>query len=156
MFRTNSRRWLFAAVVLAAATVATSLGLDANPSPPHMFVATAHTSGCGASPATILGAGTEPTDKFTFYRDRALRLRVCSPSLLSFDANGTQVSGTFARVLVTEGSTTVVETPVDKERRFSVALRPGAWVLVTFPNDAYMPPQDRNLQISGLRVSPVN
>lgn len=130
------------------------LVLDRLPLPPRAVTLQVPSTDCETSPPTVLGKSTTTGTAITFKTNGALRLRVCTASVMSFDARGTEAAGNYARLVVAEGGRTVIDTAVAAKQHFSIAAKPGTWVVLAFPNDLYRPPQDRNLYISKFHIVP--
>ena len=89
-----------------------------------------------------------------FWSSGLLRLQVCGPGTLHFTASGTPALGEDALLTVALGTQPLLETRVRQGRSFSLRVGGPGWLSFGFPNDAYRPPEDRNLFLRGLRFIP--
>lgn len=83
-----------------------------------------------------------------------VRLAVCTPGTLRFTARGSALGGHGAYLVVSSGAINLWEGEVLEEAVFELPVREPGWLALAFVNDAYAPPEDRNLWISDLTFVP--
>ena len=106
---------------------------------------------CVATDAELVtSSGQLQGGAVALYAGGFVRVRVCAPGRLSFVARGSLVDGRGPYLVVAWGDRPLFATEVREPRRVVLEVPGPGWLLLAFLNDAYRPPEDRNLWISGL------
>ncbi|GAA6754883.1 hypothetical protein QT17_08920 [Thermus sp. 2.9] len=84
----------------------------------------------------------------------AVELSLCRPATLVLDLEGTPARGKGPHTLVVEGDRVLWEGEVLGKKTLRVKISGRGVVVLAFTDDLYLPPQDRNLFLRGLRVEP--
>ena len=98
--------------------------------------------------------GSPITTERSSWSNGAVRLLACRPSTLSFQAEGSEARDVYARLVVSEDGHQLADTQVTGTMSFSIPVPTPGWVLISFPNDLYAPPADRNLRLSKITLRP--
>ena len=84
-------------------------------------------------------------------------LHSCAPShgTLALTLRGTIAEGIGTRAVLVQGTERLLEIELrDEERDFAVDIPAAGALVLAFVNDRYVPPEDRNLWVSGLEFTP--
>ena len=84
-------------------------------------------------------------------------LSACAPSagVLSLTLRGTVAENVGSRAVLVHGFERLLDVELrDEERAFMLDVPASGQLLLAFVNDRYVPPEDRNLWVSGLGFTP--
>lgn len=154
----RARALLLLALAVGAAALAWA-ALD-DPAPyaaavPELPVAAA--AACAPSEPVLLNgdpAALAEGKELLLASNNAVRQRVCGPGTLRFVARGSVALGQATYLVVSLGTETLWEGPVEGAAPFELEVPRAGWLAVAFVNDAYQPPEDRNLWLSAYRFEP--
>ncbi|GLV46953.1 hypothetical protein TJA_01290 [Thermus sp. LT1-2-5] len=107
----------------------------------------------GGVPLAPCRAGPLP-ERAELWTTGAVELPVCRPATLVLDLEGTPARGKGPHTLVVEGERVLWEGEVLGRRTLQVKVSGQAMTALVFADDLYLPPEDRNLFLRGLRVVP--
>ena len=141
-------------LIIVAGAAAASLATDGLPANPPRAVSVADRTQCEPVQPTQLDGSPIPGGSLTLYTNGAIRMRACGPSTLRFLAQGTKALGVYARLVVSQNGTQLVDVQVEGKRHVSLDIPTAGWVMLAFVNDLYTPPADRNLRLEGITFRP--
>ena len=149
-------RSLMLGLLVAAAALLAARVLDGKPSVVPTFTYVSDEVACTETAfQTADGESVVIKDGIRMAANTFLRRRLCSPSNLTIEAEGTVGGGIGSRLSVSVGSTTFFNEPITMRRKLEWPVDGPSWLLVAFTNDYYQPPEDRNLSIRELAIEPV-
>ena len=101
------------------------------------------------------GDTIDPVGRTLFASNAGLHSCAPSPGTLALTLRGTIAEGIGTRAVLVQGTERLLEIELRDEQRDFVVDVPAAGALVlAFVNDRYVPPEDRNLWVSGLVFTP--
>ena len=150
----SRRSSLLFILVAVAATAVAAVATSRAPGPPVALASARVPAPCQAGPAVRLDGTPIAHGTVFMAANGAVRLLACRPSTLSFQADGTEAHGVYARLVVSEDGHQLADTQVKGTMSFSIPVPTPGWVLIAFPNDLYDPPADRNLRLSKIALRP--
>ena len=108
-------------------------------------------------PQNISGQFVNTSQEVPFFTADTLRWKVCQAGTLHLDARATLIDTYGAYLVVALGTETLWEGEIrDETQSISVKVPHSGWLAIAFVNDAYDPPQDRNLWLSNIEFVPAN
>jgi len=112
---------------------------------------------CVPTEPTLLNDNLFPLDKEVLWvSNQHLRFRACQAGVLVFKARGSLFDDYGPYVIVSSGLESLWSGEVREElMSFYLEVPEASWVTIAFTNDAYAPPQDRNVWLSDLSFTPV-
>ena len=152
------RTWLLVAVFLGLIVLA-SLALDSGPAmSPALQLDTASALVDNCEPPVLIRSDETPVNDLSSLRMNSntfLRAYLCGPTRLRLTAEGSAVDGIGARLGIYLGDAALFDAPIIDPVALDLSTDAGGWLLITFGNDLYRPPLDRNLHLMDIDIMPL-